>query len=161
MRAEQGRLQLCADRRLDRNYLSCLVRLHSAIQVFNPAGLPDLGVGVVNGSLWMISLELKSYQLALWLLLDPLLWAVMLLSIGLIPCCLLHFSDVLYGLYVFHMPLANTLFLLYMIDSARLMPYIGSLFVLAALSSDWDFVEQPALARNPSLRPVFIFTSIN
>ena len=161
MRVEQCRLQLCADRRLDRNYLSCLVRLYSAVEVFNLPDLPDLGVGVVNGSLWTISLELQSYQLALWLLLEPLLWAVLLLSIGLDPFCLIHFPEDSYGLFLSHMLLVNTLLLLGLIDSASLMRYIGSLFVLGALSSDWDFAEQLALARKPLLRPVFIFTSVN
>jgi peptidoglycan/LPS O-acetylase OafA/YrhL len=82
-------------------------------------------------------------------LIHPLLWAALPLGIGLIPSRPLHLPDLSYGLYLFHMPLVNTFLLLGLSGAASRMPYLGGVFVLAAVS--WRFVEQPALARKPTL----------
>tara|TARA_B100000073_G_scaffold176459_2_gene146102 strand:- start:5 stop:1078 length:1074 start_codon:yes stop_codon:yes gene_type:complete len=228
----------------------------TVVQVFNPDGLRDIGVGVINGSLWTIPVELQFYaalpllvqlctfrrnllpawtwlmlagilsygcwlalpalgQSSAWLekflrvsliphlfqfllgflvlpllacfgrqrtimlllglalallvlqryphaplpLLQPLLWSALPLGIGLIPCRSLHFPDLSYGLYLFHMPLVNVLLLLGLSGSASLMPYLGGAFVLASVS--WKFVEEPALARKPTLGQTSSFTPMH
>ena len=55
------------------------------------------------------------------------------------------------------MTLVNILFGLS--DSVSLIPCIGGSFVLAAVS--WNFLEQPVLARKPSLGPASSLTCVN
>ena len=154
---EQVWLQPCADLCLNRNSLLCRQRLDSAVQAFDPAKLLDLGVAVINGSLWTISLEMQSYQLAPWLLLELPVWAVLPLCIGLIPCFHPPLPDASYGLDVFQMPLVNVLFGLS--DSVSLVSYIGGSVLFAAVSL--NLVEQSSLARKPSLSPVSSLTCVN
>ena len=157
MRTELVWLQTCADLCLNRNSLLFRKRLYSAVQAFNSAKLLDLGVAVINGSLWTISSEMQSYELAPWLLLELPVWAVLPLRIGLIPCFHQHFPDSSCSLDVFHMPLVNALFGLS--DSVSLMSYIGGSVLLAAVSL--NLVKQSSLAWKSSLRPVSSLTCVN
>ena len=157
MRTEQVWLQPCGDLCLNRNSLLCRKRLYSAVQAFDPAKLLDMGVAVINGSLWTISLEMQSCQLAPWLFLELPVWVVLPLRIGLIPCFHQHLPDSSYSLDVFHMPLVNVLFGL--IDSVSLMYYIGGSVLFAAMSL--NLVKQSSLACKPSLRPVSSLTCVN
>ena len=157
MRTEQVWLQPCADLCLNRNNLLCRKRLYSAVQAFDPGKLLDLGVAVNNGSLWTISLEMQSYQLTPWLLLELPAWAVLPLRIGLIPCVHPHIPDASYSLDVFHMPLVDVLFGLS--DSVSLMSYIGGSVLFAAVSL--NLVKQSSLACKPFLRPMSSLTCLN
>lgn len=208
----------------------------TVVQVFNPAALRDVGVGVINGSLWTIPVELQFYavlplllllaqawrrRLPLWVLpsvigvlsygcwralptlalqapflaklsqltllphlfqfllgllalpllvqlgrrrtiavllassalalwlppLQPLLWAALPIGIGLIPAPPLHHPDLSYGLYLFHMPLANALLCVGKSGAAALPLYLVGVVLLACLS--WYAVERPALRFKP------------
>lgn len=208
----------------------------TVVQVFNPAALRDVGVGVINGSLWTIPVELQFYavlpvllliaqawrqRIPLWVLplvvgalsygcwralpnlalqapliakltqltllphlfqfllgllalpllvqlgrrrtiavllaisavalvlplLQPLLWAALPIGIGLIQVPPLRHPDLSYGLYLFHMPLANALLCAGKSGQAAIPLYLGGALLLACLS--WYTVESPALRLKP------------
>ena len=208
----------------------------TVVQVFNPAALRDVGVGVINGSLWTIPVELQFYavlplllllaqawrrRLPLWVLpslvgavsygcwralpslalqspflakltqltllphlfqfllgllalpllvqlgrrrtmvvllaisavafvlplLQPLLWAALPIAIGLIQIPPLQHPDLSYGLYLFHMPLANALLTAGKSGNTVAPLYLGGVVLLAGFS--WYAVERPALRLKP------------
>jgi len=222
-----------------------LVAQATVLQFFNPSQLRDFGVGVINGSLWIIPVELQFYLLfplivrwlafladnckvglaivsmaAIWgcsfflgkvllnrsllnpesllakllhvslaphlfqfllgfaclLLLPcgrpaaaralvvlglvvgllalavpsaqsvqaPIAMAALPIGIGLIPVDLLRGFDLSYGIYVFHMPIANALLVSGVSKALWAPAYLFGTYALACLS--WLYVEKPALA---------------
>ena len=219
----------------------------TVVQFFNPAPLRDFGVGVVNGSLWTIPVELQFYvvlplllvlavgagrRLPIWgwllisgglsygawlflpsllaqapglgkllqvsllphlfqfllglaivpvvcqygrrrtvpallvgsllllvglqlpgapqRLLEPLLWAVLPIGVGLIPWRGATLPDLSYGLYLFHMPVINALLHAGQAGARSGLPFVVAVVALALIS--WYGVEKPALALKPRLQ---------
>jgi peptidoglycan/LPS O-acetylase OafA/YrhL len=58
--------------------------------------------------------------------------------------------DLSYGLYLFHMPVANVLLDSGLSGSASAFPFVFSVVPLALIS--WYVVEKPALAMKPRLQ---------
>lgn len=232
-----------------------LVAQATVLQFFNPSQLRDFGVGVINGSLWTIPVELQFYllfplivgwlafladkrkvglsivsmaaiwgssffvgkvllngsllnpesllakllhvslvphlfqfllgfgcllPLALWgrpataralvalglvvgllalavpsaqSVLAPIAMAALPIGIGLIPVDLLRGFDLSYGIYVFHMPIANALLVSGVSKALSVPAYLFGVYALACLS--WLYVEKPALALKSRV-PVFL-----
>ena len=87
----------------------------------------------------------------------PIAMASLPIGIGLIQVDLLRGFDLSYGIYVFHMPIANAL-LVSGVSKALLVPaYLLGVYSLACLS--WLFVEKPVLGLKSRV-PFFLRTRV-
>ena len=76
--------------------------------------------------------------------LRPVAFAALPVGVGLIPLDLLRGLDFSYGLYLYHMPIANALLVAKVPPGLSVPIYLLFSFVIAALS--WFLVEKPALS---------------
>lgn len=77
-------------------------------------------------------------------LVKPWALAALPIGIGLIPVDLLRGFDVSYGLYLFHMPIANALLASEVAPGVAVLVYFFASYLIAAFS--WRFLENPVLS---------------
>ncbi|MCP9823738.1 acyltransferase [Cyanobium sp. L1E-Cus] len=91
-------------------------------------------------------------------LFKPWALAALPIGIGLIPVDLLRGFDVSYGLYLFHMPIANALLASSVAPSLAIPIFFSASYLIAAFS--WCFLEKPALSLKSKI-PSFLAGSVS
>lgn len=97
--------------------------------------------------LLLFAMQLPGAPLRLF---QPLVWAALPIGVGLIPQRISHMPDLSYGLYLFHMPVINTLLVTGHKGSSSGLPFFLAIVPLAVIS--WFAVEKPCLAMKPRLQ---------
>jgi peptidoglycan/LPS O-acetylase OafA/YrhL len=91
-------------------------------------------------------------------LFKPWALAALPIGIGLIPVDLLRGFDISYGLYLFHMPIANALLASKVSAIFPVPSYFFASYLIAAFS--WCFVEKPALSLKSRV-PLFLVETVS
>lgn len=122
---------------LNLEFLKWAIAQLTVVQFYNPGFLRDYGVGVVNGSLWTIPVELQFYLLLpfFYMFMHRFYWNKFLFLFIIIIFSLINF-------YKYQMALNDNNFLVFKLFSVTVIPYFNMFLLGVFFQRNIQFVER-------------------